>query len=79
MCCELPIITTDTPGAKELIKDNGYIIEAKYLESLEEKLNILIDNKSLRRKMGKNSRKITEKFSFDNIIKEYLNDWRKDD
>lgn len=74
-----PIITTNSIGCKETVKDgwNGYLIPIKDSDALAEKLSTLIDNKELREEMGKNSRILAEKdFSIDNVISRHLEIYR---
>lgn len=70
-----PIITTNSIGCKDTVEDgiNGFLIPTKDSETLAEKLRILIEDRDLREKMGKNSRKIAEKyFSLEQVIHKHL-------
>lgn len=70
-----PIITTNSVGCKDVVKDgyNGYLIPIKDSVKLAEKISILIEDKELRIKMGKNSRILAEsEFSIDNVIEKHL-------
>lgn len=70
-----PIITTNSIGCKDTVEDgfNGFLIPIKNSDVLADKLKILIDNKDLRLKMGKNSRKIAERdFSLENVVNKHL-------
>lgn len=70
-----PIITTNSIGCKDTVEDgyNGFLTPIKDYKSVAEKLKILIDDKELRIKMGKNSRAIAERdFSLDSVIKKHL-------
>ncbi len=67
MACGLPIIATNIAGNDELIKENGFTIPVKDEEALKEKLELLINDKSLRENMGKQSRKLTETMGW-NVI-----------
>jgi glycosyltransferase involved in cell wall biosynthesis len=71
MACGLPIITTDVGGAKELVKDNGFVVKKASVSALR---NVFsgIDKKKLT-KMGKESRKLAENMSWQSVAKEY---WR---
>lgn len=66
-----PIITTNI-GCRETVEDgvNGYLIPIKSSDALANKLNILLNNVSLKKKMGESSWKIAERnFSIDEVIK----------
>lgn len=70
-----PIITTNSIGCKDTVKEgyNGFLIPIKDSHALAEKLKILIDDKTLRKRMGENSRRIAEKeFSIDKVITKHL-------
>ena len=71
----LPIVTTDTPGCREVVLDgeNGFLVPIKNHEILAEALLKLIVDKSLRTRMGKVGRMFAEeKFSSNRIVKETL-------
>ena len=70
-----PLIATDVPGCKEVIKnnENGFLIEPKNSQELAKKIEILIKNKDLREKFGRKSRKIVEEeFNVERVIKEIV-------
>lgn len=70
-----PIITTNSIGCKDTVDDgvNGFLIPAKNVGALAEKLRILIDDANLRQKMGKAAREKAEKeFSLDVVIEKHL-------
>ena len=56
----IPIVTTDTVGCREVVKDgvNGFLVPIKNSDQLAKKIYKLIKNKSLREKMGKKSHEI---------------------
>lgn len=71
-----PIITTDLPGCKEVVKDgvNGFLIPPKNPQALVEAIEKLILNEDLRKEMGVLSRKkAVEEFASDIVFKETLN------
>jgi glycosyltransferase involved in cell wall biosynthesis len=74
----LPIVSTDTGGADELVKEgvNGYIVKMKDARDLAEKLEKIISNEELRVRMGRESRKIAEKMSWEKVAKQYVNLYR---
>lgn len=70
-----PIITTDSVGCRDTVIDgyNGFIIPIKDPQALADKLRILIEDKEMRVKMGKNARKFAEEnFSIEEVIKRHL-------
>ena len=71
----LPIVTTDTVGCRDVVKDgvNGFLVPIKNIDQLAIKLYKLIIDKSLRSKMGKESHKIAlSKFESSIIISQTL-------
>jgi len=70
-----PIVTTNAPGCKEVVEDgvNGFLVPVKDYKSLAEKIEILIDNPSLREEFGKNSRiKAVKEFDIKAVVNQYL-------
>ena len=70
-----PVITCNSVGCKEAVIDgyNGYLIPTKDVDSLVEKLDILLSDAALRQEMGRNSRKYAEEnFSIDVVIERHL-------
>lgn len=67
-----PVIATDKVGAAfDMIKDgiNGYIVPAKDDKSLYDAMKIVLSNSDLERKMGENSKKIIERFTYNHMVK----------
>lgn len=67
-----PIITSNSVGCKETLVDgyNGFLIQPKDVDALTEKLDILLSDKELRVKMGKNARKYAEDYFSIEVVKE---------
>lgn len=75
MAMSTPIITTDTPGCKNTVRDgiDGILVPFKDVESLTEAILTLIENKKLRDFMAVNARVRAEnEFSLDKIIDRIL-------
>ncbi|MFQ6087722.1 MAG: glycosyltransferase family 4 protein [Candidatus Methanofastidiosia archaeon] len=68
----ISIITTDTGGTQELIKDNGIIVPMNDSEAIADATIQLINDSNLRREMGKKSRKIAENMSWEDVAEAYL-------
>lgn len=69
--CELPVVATRTGGIPEYVLDKvtGFLTE-ETPEDLAEKIALLIENKKLRKKMGKKGREIVKKkYSIKNLDK----------
>jgi len=73
--CGLPIVTTDAPGCREIMRDgdNGFLVPVRNAQALVLALRSLIDNAVLRAKMGRRAREIVlAEFSQERVIAETL-------
>ena len=71
----LPLITTDTPGCKEIVRDNvnGFLIPPKNPNELAKKMDCLSIDFNLRNKMGSKSFEIvSNEFSIDLVVNKTL-------
>ena len=61
--CGRPIVTTNVPGCREVVRDgeNGLLVDAKNVAGLVKALDFLIKNPDIRKKMGVRGREIVEK------------------
>jgi len=78
MACGLPVITNDVGAVSEIIENekDGFI--ATNHDSYGEYLFDLINNLNLRAKVGQKARKAVEsKFSWENVIDQYIDIYRK--
>lgn len=78
--CGLPIVTTDTPGCREVVRhgDNGFLVPVGDVVQLAEALKQLIQDPELRDRMGGRGAAIAaEEFSSDRVIAETLNVYKK--
>jgi len=70
-----PIVTTDVPGCREVVKDgeNGFLVPAKDAKKLAVAIQKLINNPKLLTSMGKKSRLMAEQeFSIHQIVEQTL-------
>ncbi len=73
--CGRPIVATDVPGCREVVRngENGLLVEARDSKGLARALNYLIQNPNIRAKMGARGRKIAEEeFSLELVIPQIL-------
>lgn len=73
---KLPVIITNVGGISKICqnKENALIVPPKNPEAIVEAFKILIENKTLREKIGKNGRKEVEcKYSWESIAKQIDN------
>ena len=75
----LPVVSTDTGGAKLLVEDgkNGFIVKMKSSRDLAEKIKKIINDRDLRKSMGKESRRIAENMSWKKVADEYVKLYKK--
>jgi len=72
MACGLPVIASDLPGIREIIRNgyNGILVPSKSTFALKEAMIRLISNEQLAKKMGERARKHIEKrHSWDCVLK----------
>jgi len=84
MACGLPVMGSNVDGIKEIIKDNGYLVDVdETLESCMKTAKIMIDlikNKELMKRLKNRSLELVKEFDIKNTIKKYeglLNDLSK--
>ena len=76
--CKRPVVATNVPGCREIVRDgeNGFLVPAKDAEALAEALIKLIENPSLRQRMGECGRQMvldafTERHVFSQVLELY--------
>ena len=71
----MPIITTNVPGCRDIIKNNfsGLLVNVKNKEKLKYALKLILNDQKFASKLGRNARKIvSEKYKVQNINKQIL-------
>ena len=72
----IPTITTDVPGCRDAIidKKTGYLVPLKNPKAIAEKIEKLIKNKNLQKRMGKAGRFLAiSKFDYNVIVPQIVN------
>ncbi len=80
MACQTPVVVTRKGGIPLAVKDgsNGFFVRPRNSAEIVEKVNTLLDNASMRYKMGQTARRIVEKrFSWDIIGNRFEHMYRK--
>lgn len=73
--CGRPIVTTDSPGCREIVKDgeNGFLVPVRDSAALAAAIRKLLDDRPLRRRFGARGREfVMEKFSLEKVIDDTL-------
>ncbi|MBC7074253.1 glycosyltransferase family 4 protein, partial [Candidatus Parcubacteria bacterium] len=75
MAAKKPIVAFDIPGFSEVVEDKkeSFLVEAKNVQKLAEKIGILIENENLRKEMGEMGWKKVQQYSWDKIGERILN------
>jgi glycosyltransferase involved in cell wall biosynthesis len=75
----LPLIATDTGGTKELIAEdiNGFVVKMEDAHDLAEKIEKLMNDPDLKKRMGEESRKKAEMMSWEKVAEGYFNLYKK--
>jgi L-malate glycosyltransferase len=75
----LPILTTDTGGARELVKDgeNGFILKMEDSADIVEKIKKLLTDPALQEKMAQRNRAIALEKSWKKVAEAYKNIYQK--
>jgi glycosyltransferase involved in cell wall biosynthesis len=72
MACKLPVIAARAWGLAEYVNDkNGILIEPDDAEGLTQKILYLFENQGVALKLGEGGREFVEKFSPENIAREW--------
>ena len=74
MSCGLPCVSFDCPsGPSDILSNNkdGFLIENGNIKGFVHKLELLIENKELRKKMGKQARENVQRYNVDVICKQW--------
>lgn len=68
--CGLPLIATDVPGCREIVRapDNGLLVTLQSPQAIAEAIETLMDDKLLRDRMGQKSRQIIAEELNSNVI-----------
>ena len=76
----IPCVSFDCPtGPSDIITNevDGYVVEDGNVDSLKEKLFILIEDSELRKNMGSNAKKSAARYTTENIGKQWISLFRK--
>ncbi len=75
MSCGLPIIATDVRGNRDLIStgENGILVPPRSPRKIAEAITTVIDDETLRKKLGKNAREtIEDGYTWDEVSNKFL-------
>ena len=74
MASGLPVVAGISGGTKDIVADgvNGYVLDAKNVQLLVQKINDIICNDELQREMSKGAIKTAQEYSYDTIGQKYF-------
>jgi glycosyltransferase involved in cell wall biosynthesis len=74
MSCELPVIISDMVGAKDIIEDGkeGFIIPARDIQAIAEKIRYFYDNPDEIKRMGRNARRKAQEYTWEKFAQEVI-------
>lgn len=72
MAAKLPIVSTDVGGVKDIVKNNGMLVQSENTDALVNALEKLIDDKALREELGNNSFENVQMFDSSIIADQYV-------
>ncbi|MFH1308562.1 MAG: glycosyltransferase family 4 protein [Patescibacteria group bacterium] len=67
-----PVITSDRGSLPYIVKDNGIMVPFKDIKTLREKIQYLLKNKKVAKKMGENGFKIAKNYSWDSVVNKLI-------
>ena len=72
MACGLPVIASKIRGNVDIVRDgdNGYLFEPSDVETLTQKISLLMDDEGLRITMGEKNKVLVQDFSLENVTYE---------
>ena len=76
MSCGIPVVAFDCLyGPSEIITDgkDGFLVSCYDVETFADKVSLLIENESLRKKMGQNAIQSAQRFKKEEIIPQWIN------
>lgn len=75
MAAQIPIVTTDGKGNRDLIVEgvNGYLVKERNAELLADKIEYLFKNNELKSEMGRNAKEFSKQFDIINYTDKLLN------
>lgn len=77
MAAGLPVITTNVGGIKDIVQDNGILVEAGNVEAFKKAVKDLLHDTNMRIIMGHRSEQIVERFDSHEIANQYMKLYQK--
>jgi glycosyltransferase involved in cell wall biosynthesis len=78
--CDLPVISTDVGGVRDILKEGetGFVVPRRDVAAFAEKLQLLITEKEIRKKMSQNGWNfVEEQFHYKTLVKNMENYYRE--
>ncbi len=73
MLCKIPVITTRIPCSTDLVgKENGFLCKVDDVDCFKQKLEVLIKDKELRKRLGERGYRKIQNYSWDKRLKDFV-------
>lgn len=73
MASGLPIISTDVGSIKEIVKENGMLVDTNDSKALKKAIKVLLCDDALRKRMGKKSLLLSKQYDIKYMVNQYEN------
>ena len=77
MAAGLPIVSTDVGGVKDIVTDNGILVNSGDVDAMTQAILKLIRDRTLRLKYGEHSLANVKKYDIENVSKHYIDLYKK--
>ena len=70
--CGTPTVASDSPGLRDSVVDGetGFLVPHEDVQALADRIRALIDDDTLRERLGGNARRFAERFTWDRAAEE---------
>ncbi|GAG97565.1 unnamed protein product, partial [marine sediment metagenome] len=80
LASEIPVVASDVGGTSEIVieKETGFLVPSGDTKLFAKRIMTLLDNESLRKRMGKNGKKLIEKhYTWDKVVKKTVKIYKR--
>lgn len=77
MSAGLPVVASNVPGLADVVGDAGMLFQPGDIDALTSHLRLLLDNPSLRMKLGEQARSRAAKYGIETTVEQYVELYRR--